>query len=108
MPKSKCSVPIDACDNLSAAAAAWLKTRFAWSFSGTSTLVEMRSRMVMPASNLLADRFDWQTIDQLFILAQQAEQQVLRPDVGAAILAGFIAREEDNPSGLFGVSFEHR
>ncbi len=62
--------------------------------------------------DLLADRIDLRSrpqeaVCQSLVLAQQAEQQVLGLDVGAAELAGLVSREEDDPSGLFRVSFKH-
>ena len=48
-----------------------------------------------------------ETIGQLFIFAQQSQQQMLRFDVGAAELAGLIPREEDDSPGLFRVSLKH-
>src|SRR5450755_670798 len=41
------------------------------------------------------------------VLAQDAEEQVLRLHVRRAVLAGFIARKEDRAAGLFCITFEH-
>src|SRR6185312_9652042 len=60
----------------------------------------------------LMDRFQRRvgaekTVGQGLVFAQQPEQQVFALDVRTAALAGFIAREEDDPAGLFGVALKH-
>src|SRR5712691_6110469 len=64
------------------------------------------------AFDLFAYRFDrallaQETVGQGFVLAHQAEQQVLRLDVRAAILAGFVPRKKYNASCFFRIPFEH-
>ncbi len=63
--------------------------------------------------DLLADRFHrgvrtQETVRQRLVFAQQAEQQVFGFDVGAAELAGLVAREKDHSSRLLRVSLEHK
>ena len=66
-----------------------------------------------PAFDFLADVFERQVrarenpARQALAFANQAEQQVLGLDRNAAELAGFVAGEEENSSGPFGVPFEH-
>ena len=65
------------------------------------------------AFDLLADGFDGgvraqEAVRQRLVFAQQAQQQVLGLDVRAAELAGFVAREEDDPPRLLRISFKHR
>src|SRR6202790_5039829 len=48
-----------------------------------------------------------EAIGQGFVLAHQAEQQMLGLDVRAAILAGFVSRKENNASCFFCIAFEH-
>src|SRR5260370_40368673 len=60
--------------------------------------------------NLFADRFDRgmrpkEPVGEGFVLAQQAQQEVLRLDIGTSELAGLVPCEEDYPACLFGVSF---
>src|SRR5579883_2741202 len=64
------------------------------------------------AFNLLPDRFDsgvraQKTVGQCLVLAQQAQQQVLRFDERTSELAGLVAREKDHPSRLLRVSLKH-
>ena len=47
------------------------------------------------------------TIGQGLVLAHQAEQQMLRLDVGAAVLAGLVTREKYHATSLFCVAFKH-
>ena len=80
--------------------------------SGTSTDVEMRSRMVMRDSiSLRIDSIEpcerKKPIGQRLVLAHQAEQQMLGLDVRAAVLAGLVAREKDHSSGFFRIAFKH-
>jgi len=63
--------------------------------NGTSTEVEMRSRDGDTGFNFFSDGFDrallpQESICQRFVLAHQAEQQMLRLDVRTPILAGFV------------------
>src|SRR5712691_11115489 len=62
--------------------------------------------------DLLAYRFDrallaQKTVGQRFVLAHQAEQQMLRLDVRAAILAGFVPRKKYDASRFLCITFEH-
>jgi hypothetical protein len=62
--------------------------------------------------NLLADRLHrsvraQKAVGQGFVLAQQAEQQVLGLDIGRAELAGLVSREEDHAPCLLRIAFEH-
>ena len=62
--------------------------------------------------NLLADGFDravrpQKTVRERLVFAQQSEQQVLRLDVRAAILAGLVPREKDYSPSLFCIAFKH-
>ncbi len=62
--------------------------------------------------DLFADGFDrsllpQEAIGQRFVLAHQAEQQMLGLDVRAAVLAGFVSRKENNASRFFCIPFEH-
>src|SRR6266852_5486237 len=62
--------------------------------------------------DLLANRFDrallaQETVGQGFVLAHQAEQQMLGLDVRAAILAGFVPCKKDDASRFLGITFEH-
>src|ERR1700720_1588354 len=62
--------------------------------------------------DLFAYRFDrallaQETVGQRFVLAHQAEQQMLRLDVRAAVLAGFVPRKEYDPTRFLCVAFEH-
>ena len=65
------------------------------------------------AFDLLADGFDGgvgaqEPVRQRFVLAQQAEQQVLGFDVGTAELAGLVSREEDHSPRLLRITFKHK
>src|SRR5581483_88897 len=62
--------------------------------------------------DLLANRFHRcagakESVRKHFIFPEQAQQQVLRLDTGAAELAGLVSREEDHPPGFFGIAFKH-
>src|SRR6266700_7089648 len=62
--------------------------------------------------DLLAYRFDrallpQETVGQGFVLAHQAEQQMLGLDVRAAILAGFVPGEKYDASRFLCITFEH-
>ena len=62
--------------------------------------------------DFLADGFDravraQESVGQRFVFAHQAQQQMLGLDVGAAVLAGLITREEDYPTRFFSVAFKH-
>ncbi len=62
--------------------------------------------------DLFADRFNralltQESIGQCFVLAHQAEQQVLGLDVRASVLAGLISCKENNASRFFCIAFEH-
>src|SRR5260370_979120 len=62
------------------------------------------------AFDLLASRFDrallpQETVGQRFVLAHQAEQQMLRLDVRAAILAGFVPRKKYDASRFLCATF---
>ena len=43
----------------------------------------------------------------LLVLAEQAKQQVLGLDGRASKLAGFVAGEENDAAGSFGIAFKH-
>ena len=65
-----------------------------------------------PRFNFLANRFDravraQKTVRQRLILAQQAEQQVLRLDERTAVLARLVASEEYYASSLLCIAFKH-
>ena len=58
----------------------------------------------------MADGFELGIQDkacQRRILAEQAEQEMLRFNLGTAELTGLRATEEDGSPGLFGIPFEH-
>ena len=62
--------------------------------------------------DLFANRFNrallpQEAIGQRFVLAHQAEQQMLGLDVRAAVLAGFVSSKENNASRFFCIPFEH-
>src|SRR5260370_5477646 len=62
--------------------------------------------------DLFAYRFDrallaQETVGQRFVLAHQPEQQMLRLDVRAAILAGFVPRKKYDASRFLCITFEH-
>ena len=62
--------------------------------------------------DLFADGLDGavgtqKTIGQCFVLAHQAEQQVLGLDVRGTVLAGFVARKKYDASCLLSVAFKH-
>ncbi len=62
--------------------------------------------------DFFADRFNralltQEAIGQCFVLAHQAEQQVLGLDVRASVLAGLISCKENNASRFFCIPFEH-
>src|SRR5882762_4193223 len=62
--------------------------------------------------DLLAYRFDrallaQETVGQRLVLAHQAEQQMLRLDVRAAILAGFVPGKKYDASRFLCITFEH-
>src|SRR6266436_5347131 len=62
--------------------------------------------------DLFAYRFDRallaeETVGQRLVLAHQAEQQMLRLDVRAAILAGFVPRKKYDASRFLCITFEH-
>src|SRR5216683_8046506 len=62
--------------------------------------------------DLFANRFDrpllpQKSVRQRLVLAHQAEQQMLRLDVRAAILAGFVPRKEYDATRFLGIPFEH-
>ena len=62
--------------------------------------------------DLLANRLDravrpQKAVGQRFVLAHQAEQQMLGLDVRAAVLAGLVPSEEDHAPGLFRIAFKH-
>jgi len=62
--------------------------------------------------DLFANRFDrallaQETVGQRFVLAHQAEQQMLRLDVRAPVLAGFVPGKKDDASRFLSISFEH-
>src|SRR6266436_5419062 len=62
--------------------------------------------------DLFANRFDrpllpQKSVRQRLVLAHQAEQQMLRLDVRAAVLAGFVPRKEYDPTRFLCVPFEH-
>src|SRR5216110_1526660 len=62
--------------------------------------------------NLFSYRFDrallpQETVGQGFVLAHQAEQQMLGLDVRAAILAGFVPGEKYDASRFLCITFEH-
>src|SRR4029077_17716774 len=62
--------------------------------------------------DLFADRLNravrtQKTIGQGFVLAHQAEQQMLGLDVWGAVLAGFVARKKYDASCLLCVAFKH-
>ena len=62
--------------------------------------------------DLFPDGFDGtllaeEAVRQGFVLSHQAKQQMLSLDVGAAVLAGLIPREEDDTTRFFRISFEH-
>src|SRR5690242_2588224 len=62
--------------------------------------------------NLFANGFDGtllaeEAVGQGFVLAHQAEQQMLRLDVGAAILAGFVPCKKYDATRLLCIAFEH-
>ena len=62
--------------------------------------------------DLLADRLDrsllaQETVRQRFVLAHQAEQQMLGLNVRAAVLASFVSCEKYDSSRFFSVAFEH-
>src|SRR5882762_10176557 len=62
--------------------------------------------------DLLAYRFDrallaQETVGQRFVLAHQAEQQMLRLDVRAAVLAGFVPGKKYDATRFFCITFEH-
>jgi len=88
-----------------------LRMRLHSALSGTSTEVEIRSRIVMRASiSLRIDSIDPAAAEigsQRLVLAHQAEQQMLRLDVRAAVLAGFVPRKEYDPTRFLCVPFEH-
>src|SRR5437879_10702631 len=48
-----------------------------------------------------------EAVGQRFVLAHQAEQQMLRLDVRAAILAGFVPRKKYDAARFLCVTFEH-
>src|SRR5712664_3517976 len=48
-----------------------------------------------------------ETVGQGLVLAHQAEQQMLRLDVRAAILAGFVPRKKYDASRFLCITFEH-
>ncbi len=62
--------------------------------------------------DLLADGLDravraQESIRESLILAHQAEQQMLGLDVRASVLAGLVASEKDDATGLFRIAFKH-
>ena len=62
--------------------------------------------------DLFADGFNrslltQEAIGQCFVLAHQAEQQMLGLDVRAAVLAGFVSCKENDASRFFCITFEH-
>jgi len=62
--------------------------------------------------NFFSDGFDrallpQESICQRFVLAHQAEQQMLRLNVRTSILAGFVPGKKDDASRFFCISFEH-
>ena len=62
--------------------------------------------------NLFADGLDGsllpqEAIGQGFVLAHQAEQEVLGFDVRTAVLAGLISGKENYSTCFFGITFEH-
>src|SRR5260370_34083874 len=62
--------------------------------------------------DLFAYRFDrallaQETVGQCLVLAHQAEQQMLRLDVRAAILAGFVPGKKYDASRFLCITFEH-
>ena len=63
--------------------------------------------------NLLSNGFygsmgPQKTVRQRFVLAQQAEQQMFRLNVGTSELAGFIPREEDHSTRLLRITLKHK
>ncbi len=66
-----------------------------------------------PPFHLLADAFQravraQKAIGQGLVLPQQAQQEVFALDVGAAVLAGLVAGEENHPPRLLRVALEHQ
>src|SRR5487761_282392 len=62
--------------------------------------------------DLLANGFDGavgtqKTIGERLVFAQQPEEQMLRFNIGAAVLAGFISRKKDYAPSLFRIAFKH-
>src|ERR1700680_2011679 len=62
--------------------------------------------------NFFADGLDGsllpqEAIGQGFILAHQAEQEVLGFDVRTAVLAGLVSGKENYSTRFFGITFEH-
>jgi len=79
---------------------------------GTSTEVEMRSRMVNALFDLFADGLiePWERRKRLasaLSSRNQAEQQMFRFDVRGSILAGLVAREKYDAACLLCVAFNH-
>src|SRR5277367_3414077 len=62
--------------------------------------------------DFLADGFDramraQETVGERLILAQKSQQQMLRLDVRAAVLARFVPCEKDYAPSLFCIAFKH-
>ena len=75
--------------------------------AGRNLLADGRVPLDLLADGVHRRMLPEEAIGQSFVLAQQAQQQVLRLDVRRTKLAGFIAREEDHASRFFGVPFKH-
>src|SRR5439155_1869482 len=62
--------------------------------------------------NLFTNGFDrallaQEAVGQSFVLAHQAKQQMLRFNVGTAILAGFVSCKKDDATRFLCIPFEH-
>src|SRR5688572_11456937 len=86
-----------------------LRFRRQWQFDGSwNPLAQQRAAFNLSSNGLDGDlRARKEAAGERFVLAHQAEQQMLRLNRGRAELRRFVASEKNYPSRFFCVAFEH-
>ncbi len=89
-----------------------IKDAFAFGAEGDlygrgDALADGDARLDLFADGLNGSLLPQEAVGQGFVLAHQAEQEVLGFDVRTAVLTGLISRKENYATCFFGITFEH-